>query len=183
MRFLGIDPGLVGAACVFTPAASVASGQRWHLTELPTFGERGSAQRRIDSSALRDWIMKLSPEYAVIELVGSMPGQGIASAFKFGRAVGAIEGVVASCGVKIAWSPPVTWKKNVGLPTLPTIKGEKPHARKARMKEKSRMMAIKLFPELKPYLNRVMDHGMAEAALIAYYASIRQWDFPGIPTR
>lgn len=155
MRILAIDPGMNGAACVYTPQFSVASGMRWHVIDLPTVGD--GSQRRINATALRDFIMKLTPDCSFIESVGAMPKQGVASSFRFGHVCGVIEGVVACCGIPITYVHSTRWKKFHGL--------------RGPDKEQSRLRALQLAPELSPLLERKRDHGRAEAALLALFAS------------
>ena len=113
MRILGIDPGLSGGACVYCPLASKDSGMRWHVIDLPTAGE--GTQRRINAPEFRDWISRLDPEIAFIELATVMPKQGIASSGRYMRAVGAIEAIVAALNIPIIFVTPQTWKKFYSL--------------------------------------------------------------------
>jgi len=82
-----------------------------------------------------------------------MPKQGGSSGFKYGRAVGAIEAVIALCGVPLTIIEPTAWKKFHGL--------------RGGDKEASRQRALQLFPAAHEMLARKKDHGRAEAALIA----------------
>ena len=86
-----------------------------------------------------------------------MPGQGISSAFRFGRACGSLDAIVACCGIPITYIGPRRWKKYHGL--------EGPD------KEQSRMRAIQLAPELSDELKLKKSHNLAEAALIAMYGA------------
>jgi crossover junction endodeoxyribonuclease RuvC len=153
VKILAIDPGLTGGACIYAPSFSVASGLRWQVIDLPTVGE--TSQRRINAPVLRDFIVKFSPDHSFIESVATMPKQGISSAFRFGRACGAIDAVVAVCGVPIHYITPQRWKKYHGL--------------KGSDKEQSRAKALQLAPELSSVLERKKDHGRAEAALLAMF--------------
>jgi len=155
VKILAIDPGLEATAIVYCPGFSVKSGMRWHLLDVPVLGE--DAQRRPDAKALRDFIRKLSPDVAFIELVGSMPKQGIASTAKFMRATGILEGVVECCDVKLYRIGPQRWKKFHRVPP-------------GSDKEFSRELAIDMIPAIRPWLTKKKHHGRAEAALIALYA-------------
>ena len=87
-----------------------------------------------------------------IEDVHSMPGQGVASTFKFGRAVGAICAVAdMKFGVWHIVSPQ-RWKKAMGV---------------SQDKDSSLTLARELWPNAP--LTRKKDHGRAEALLIAEY--------------
>lgn len=154
-RILGVDPGLSGACVVYAPQFSVKSGMRWNVIDLPTIGE--GSQRRINAPALRDFITKFTPDHAFVESVAAMPKQGVSSGFRFGRATGAIDAVIACCGVPISYVHSIRWKKHHGL--------------KGPDKEQSRMRALQLAPELSIFLERKKDHGRAEAALLALYGA------------
>jgi hypothetical protein len=83
----------------------------------------------------------------------AMPRQGASSGFKYGRAVGAIEAVIALCGIPLTIIEPTAWKKFHGL--------------RGSDKEANRQRALQLFPAGHSMLARKKDHGRAEAALIA----------------
>ena len=82
-----------------------------------------------------------------------MPKQGASSGFKYGRAVGAIEAVMACCAIPLTIVEPSIWKKF--------------HALRGGDKEAGRQRALQLFPTAHALLARKKDHGRAEAALIA----------------
>ena len=81
---IGIDPGLSGAIVVFNNDIPVI----WE--RMPTM-KIGSANR-VNASALAAIIWPLSSSgkevKAYVELVSSMPGQGVASMFSFGHSAG-----------------------------------------------------------------------------------------------
>jgi crossover junction endodeoxyribonuclease RuvC len=82
-----------------------------------------------------------------------MPKQGASSGFKYGRATGALEAVIACCELPLTIIEPTAWKKIHGL--------------RGGEKEASRQRALQLFPSAHTLLARKKDHGRAEAALIA----------------
>jgi hypothetical protein len=82
-----------------------------------------------------------------------MPKQGASSGFKYGRAVGSIEAAIACCEIPLTIIEPTAWKKF--------------HQLRGGEKEASRQRALMLFPHAHNLLARKMDHGRAEAALIA----------------
>ena len=98
-----------------------------------------------------------------IEKVASMPGQGVVSTFKFGRATGIIIGAAGALGIPYEELTPSDWK---GRFTGLICPGKSDAERKAR----SREMATQRFPELSDQFNRVKDHNAAEAILIALSA-------------
>lgn len=149
---IGIDPGLSGAMAVVTPSGDLVT-----VFDLPVMGEGKAA--RIDAASLARLISEFGPAKAVVEQVGSMPGQGVASTFAFGRAVGVLAGVLGALAVPTAYVAPGTWKRSYGL---------------ASAKEDARRRAIELWPAHAALFARKKDHGRAEAALIARWGIDRK---------
>ncbi len=143
--YIGIDPG----------ASSGAWGIIDHHGKYWSCGDIPSKDGRIQARMLRaELAQAIDRQDAVIciEDVHSMPGQGVASTFKFGRAVGAIDAVAdVMFGVWHIVSPK-RWKKTMGV---------------TQDKLKSLALARELWPNAP--LSRMKDHGRAEALLIAEY--------------
>lgn len=152
-RILAIDPGVHASAVVYSPDCRAGSGMRWHLLDVPAM-----ENSRPDARALRDFIRKYDPEYAFIESVGVMPGQGISSSGKFMRATGVLEGVCWCFVGDVKLIVPQRWKKYHGIPT-------------GSDKEASRQLALRLAPELEPVLRRKKDHNRSESVLLALYGA------------
>jgi crossover junction endodeoxyribonuclease RuvC len=93
-----------------------------------------------------------------------MPKQGASSGFKFGRATGAIEAVIACCKIPLTIVEPSIWKKF--------------HRLRGGDKEAGRQRALQLFPHAHELLARKKDHGRAEAALIVLYGLHRSNRIP-----
>jgi Holliday junction resolvasome RuvABC endonuclease subunit len=143
MRVLGVDPGVSGAYALVG-----SNGMAAIVDDLPV------ANRQVDAAEWRRVIERLKPDIAVVEIVHSMPGQGVASTFKFGMAAGLIRGVLLGAGVPIFDAAPTVWKKHFKLVGSDG--------------EKSRALAIQRFPT-SPALARKKDHNRAEALLIALW--------------
>jgi crossover junction endodeoxyribonuclease RuvC len=150
MKILGVDPGIHGGLAIVDiidgMAPSVVA-----VIDIPICGVK--AKERVDVLAIRTWLRMHQPQHAVIERAGSMPKQGVASTFKYGRAVGSLESVIACCEIPMTIAEPGVWKRYHGL--------------YGAEKEASRQRALQLFPAAGALLARKMDHGRAEAALIA----------------
>jgi Holliday junction resolvasome RuvABC endonuclease subunit len=155
-RILGVDPGIHGGLAIVE--LDGAAPQIIDTIDIPVAGS--GAKERVDAIALRNWIMQRRPDHAVVERGQAMPRQGASSGYKFGRSVGAIEAVIACCVVPLTIVEPSMWKKFHGLHKAP---GQTATA----IKEMSRQRALMLFPAAHHLLSRRMDHGRAEAALIA----------------
>jgi hypothetical protein len=96
-------------------------------------------------------------EHAFVERAQALPKQGSSSGFKYGRAVGAIEAVIALVGIPVTIVEPSVWKRFHKLP--------------GKEKEASRQRALEIFPASHALLARKLDHGRAEASLIALYGA------------
>ena len=92
---------------------------------------------------------------AYIEQVHSMPGQGVASSFKFGNGFGHLEMALTAANVPFERVTPGKWQKQMSCLT----KGDK---------NVSKRRAQELFPSLK------ITHATADAALIAEYGRLAQ---------
>jgi crossover junction endodeoxyribonuclease RuvC len=142
---LGIDPGLSGAlAFIFQDEP-----HRVAIEDMPV------ANGDVCAPLLSSIIKNYAPSYAVIEFVASMPGQGVASTFKFGKSYGQAIGVLGAHGVPLHYVTPSKWKSRFNL-----LKTEK---------EAARNKALQLFPACAATFARKKDHNRADAALIAKY--------------
>lgn len=152
-RYLGIDPGLGGGLALIetkegAPPAFVAG------TRVPIVKNRGKSM--IDARALLVWLDDIGHiDQAVIEQVGSRPGQGVVSAFTFGRATGAVETMAHLMAETVIWTTPAVWKRDLGLGTE---------------KRDSLDLCRLRFGEAFTF-RAISDDGVAEAALLAYHAA------------
>lgn len=119
VHLLGVDPGLDGGWALLEPqhgrnrATVVACGLLPRLRDDP---------RRLDLEALaRTWRHvlpgALGTVVAAIEAVDASPMQGRSSGFAFGRAAGALEGLLMGLGLSpVHRVLPSVWKARMGLP-------------------------------------------------------------------
>ena len=143
-RFLGIDPGISGAVAFYFPSkAGNISAE-----SMPTAGGE------VDAGTLAQRLVQLRPTLTVVEGVASIAGQGVASTFKFGTAYGTARGVILA----------------LGIPDLVAPSRWKAHFRLNANKEKSRALALRLWPSCR-HFSRKKDHGRAKAALLARYGA------------
>jgi len=150
-RVLGVDPGIHGGLAIID-VINGAAPQLIDAIDVPIVGVK--AKERVDALGIRAWIEAHKPiDHVAIERAGSMPKQGVASTFKYGRAVGALEAAIALGGIPLTVLEPAVWKRRLGL--------------YGTNKETSRQHALQLFPAAHALLARRKDHGRAEAALIA----------------
>lgn len=156
MRIMGIDPGINGGLAIYITGGDLDGAARaWGVIDIPTDGE--GARRRVDAVLLRDWITAGRPDHCLIERAQAMPEQGSSSGFLYGRAVGALEAVTRCCNVPLTIIESRAWKIFHGL--------------KGGSKEDSRQRALHKLPSASHFMARKMDHGRAEALLIAMYGA------------
>lgn len=153
---IGCDPGQSG--CL----ALLADGEPAGFIDMPTM-PRAAGGEEVNAAALAAQVRGLLHMHhgahvlGVLEQVGSMPGQGLASTFRFGQADGVLRGVLGALGIGYVTVAPVRWKNHFGL------KGQK--------KDAARALAIRRFPSIAEQLARKKDCGRADAILIALWAA------------
>lgn len=158
MITLGIDPGLAGALAFYDQGAVL------RIYDMPVLA---LGKGEIDAHKLAAWLRLEHCEHAFIEDVHSMPEQGVASSFAFGKSFGVLIGVMAAVGVSYTPVSPQKWKAALQVPKIP---GRDAKARSAA-KEAARARASQLMPmsaglwPLKKHADR------AEAALLALYGA------------
>lgn len=155
MRALGIDVGLVGGLAVFEDDELVA------VHDMPILADGPARRRSINAPLLASLIREANASKAYVEFVGPRPGEGAVGAFAFGRSRGVVEGVLAACGLPVAFLTPPQWKRLAGLPP-----GE--------AKDLARAEAIRRWPSKAALFARVRDDGRAEACLIATAGLLRE---------
>jgi crossover junction endodeoxyribonuclease RuvC len=156
MKLLGVDPGIRGGLAIVS-IDDGAAPQLVDAIDIPVTGV--GAKERVDVLAVRAWILSHQLQHALIERAQAMPKQGASSGFKYGRATGALEAVLACCEVPITIIEPSVWKKF--------------HQLRGGDKEAARQRALQLFPAAHALLARKKDHGRGEAALIALMGTAR----------
>lgn len=145
MIVLGVDPGISGAL------AWLNNGELFDAVDMPTVAGG------VNAAAFVPWLSHpdTRPDLAVVEQVHSMPGQGVASTFKFGAAYGCVLGVLGYAGIRVQHVTPGKWKKSFSLV--------------GKDKDEARKMAIDLWPEQQGLFKRKKDCGRADATLIGLW--------------
>jgi hypothetical protein len=163
LRILSIDPGINGAAALFV-GGSLVPVEPGGVIDLPTVG--AEKQREVDVMALRDWMLQMRPDVAVIERVTPMPAipdprtgkrreMGATSAFNFGGTFKVLKAIPMLFNIPTELVTPGKWKGFYGL------KGGDAG------KEQARQRALQMWPMLSSLLSRKKDQDRAEALLIA----------------
>ena len=107
--YVGIDPGLKGGLAIlpgrtYVPKAAIP---------MPVLGGE------VDGGFVSDWLkgyaglVPAGDLMVCIEKVHSMPKQGVASTFKFGKGYGILCGVCSALHIPYVLVTPQAWKKSV----------------------------------------------------------------------
>ena len=152
MRVLGVDPGLGGGLALLDHDAGLLV-----TADLPIV--KTDKSKQLSEAVLTRMVSGWAPDVAWVELVHSMPKQGVASTFTFGLTYGLIRGVLAGLQVPTMLVRPQIWKKLFQL---------------GADKRECRITAARVFPLNVSDFARVRDDGRAEAALIALFGATQQ---------
>lgn len=155
MRYIGgIDPGLTGALAVLD-----FQDFKLHIWDTPTVsvkvGER--VRKRCDPERFVEAFAHFPLDYCTIENVQSLPSDGHVGAFTFGKVTGITIGIAYGLDIPLASVAPAKWKMQMQVPAD---------------KKAAKYRASQLFPNCTAAWGREMDHGRAEAAIIALYSAI-----------
>lgn len=153
---VGIDPGLSGG---LTCLVRHADGHEMVVRSIPMpLVDKGI----LNTNAIVLFLQAHKPSKIIIEKVGSMPKQGIASAFKFGYVCGIIEGICAAMDIPFEFVTPQKWQKAVlsgkGIPS--------------DVAKPSTVWAARTYPGynwLATERSRVPHDGMTDSAALAQY--------------
>ena len=144
---MGIDPGKGGGIAVL----DMGSHDVIDVVPMPS-----------TLTDISDFVCKYrDAECVYIEVVHSMPRQGVASTFTFGQYYGYVQMAVTCHGIRCIDVLPSKWQQSLGAKSL---KGESYASHKRRLKG----MAQKLFPGVRVTLD------VADALLIAEYGKRRE---------
>lgn len=151
---IGIDPGSVSAAY-----GVLDSGGAYVVTgDLPVTPHGKAGKVQINGKLCADLLRAIAPNptesLVIVEAVGAMPKQGVSSMFRFGVSYGIILGVLGALGLPFLLVSPVKWKRAAGL---------------GKVKDESRTLALRLWPDSAPMLTRKKDNNRSDALLLARY--------------
>jgi crossover junction endodeoxyribonuclease RuvC len=154
---LGVDPGLSGAL-----AAVSEDGKLLWVEDMPV------VDKEVSSTMLGVFLRPYVPSITTvaIEKVASMPGQGVATMFKFGKGYGQVLGVLDTLQLVCVHPTPSQWKRDMGLNAD---------------KERSRAAAHQQWPSQTDLFKLKKHADRAEAALLALWWVRKQGQSPTIP--
>ena len=146
MIFIGIDPGKKGGVAFILPESGLYDAYPMPETRKQLF------------AMLSSIVGPSRNVVAAVESVHSMPKQGVASTFTFGKGVGEVLGILTAIGAQIHEPTPQAWKKAMLAGT-------------DKSKDASIQVAENLFSNINlvPKGCRKPNDGMAEALLLAEY--------------
>jgi crossover junction endodeoxyribonuclease RuvC len=160
MIVIGVDPGLSGGV------AAIGDFGAPFLEVMPSI--RAANRGVVDPGALARMLRRFGDDvrrgvecHAYLEQVHSMPQQGVSSSFKFGRAFGIVEGVLAGLGIPYTLVTPQRWQKEMLVGT-----------EHGSTKERAAIAASRLFPDVElraSERSRKVHEGLADALLIAEF--------------
>lgn len=150
----GIDPGLTGALAFYFPEAP----DRCAVEDMPVAGGG------IDAANLFRRLSQMLPDVIFVERQFFLPDKARATIAKTMEGYGIVKGVIAATGTPLHIVATGVWKKHHRLLQGKGTEREDRH-------EASRALALRLFPATAAHFARKMDHGRAEAALIARYGA------------
>lgn len=146
MKVIGVDPGQSGGFGVM----------EWTVSDTKRTGPiQARAYKMPDTERdVYELIHGLYPDFCIIEAVHSMPKQGVASSFKFGKSYGFLRGCLIGIGIPFEEVTPQKWQTTLGC-------------RSGGDKNVTKSFAQQKFPSLK------ITHATADALLIAFYGISR----------
>jgi crossover junction endodeoxyribonuclease RuvC len=155
MLILGIDPGVAPAMALyggpdFTPVIFPPMG----VSRASTKGSKKVIRIDPDEAAIINVFNAHWPDMVAVELVGTMPGQGISSAGHFLHAAGLVTGIALGRGCRVTKVRPQEWQRAFKMPVGDDL---------------SRQHCCRLFPEMAPKFALKKTHNEADALLIAVY--------------
>lgn len=165
-RILGIDPGKDGGLSIIDEQFNLIASLPMPVI-LGIKNKRKSnkvTKLRVDPLQVYEFISRYKPEMAVVELVGSMTGDGGASMFSFGDSYGVVRSLAEALCPQVIYARPQDWKRFQGLSGL--------------SKEQIAEVAYEVFGEEqiygKPYkrngqVKRKAFDGISDSLMIAKY--------------
>jgi hypothetical protein len=142
---VGIDPGATGGifrvACIGDTCVSSEMFE-------------SSSDGKLTAEAIRSAVCAggTKADFAVVENVSSMPGQGLTSTFTFGTRFGIIQGVLHALDIPMVLVRSQKWQKDVGIKLgkevgLDLPKKKKTYYRRKMIKGRSFTLATETFPK------------------------------------
>ena len=163
--FLGIDPGMNGGIALIDTRARVHTVMAMPRTESDVWTELKTLMNSF-SNTVPNLRTNQQSVRGMIEKVHSMPGQGVASAFKFGMGYGGLRMALNALYVPYEDVTPQSWMKTLEIPRKRKTESQ------SQWKNRLKGIAQQLFPDTEINLKT------ADALLVAEVCRRRNtlWD-------
>ncbi|MCK5600735.1 crossover junction endodeoxyribonuclease [Candidatus Pacearchaeota archaeon] len=135
--------------------SSTGEAVTWQRMPIMDSGSKGRTKKKVDAGLLAEFVKRFRPSKICCEKVSSMPGQGVAGMFSFGRSFGVVDGIAGALNIPITYVIPTVWKRHFAL-----LKKDK---------KQSIILANIFLYEQGIRFMKVADEGVAESFLIARY--------------
>ena len=143
---IGCDPGSSGSVCLYC--------NELHKTKIIKLDK--PIELTLPELNTATVLFDLNHSKCYIEAVHSMPGQGVASSFKFGKVYGEIRTAIISLGIPVIDVTPQKWMKHFGF-------RRKKNETKTQRKNRIKAEAQKRYPSIK------VTNANADAIMIMEY--------------
>ncbi|MDO1496254.1 hypothetical protein HND72_17000 [Pseudomonas putida] len=110
-HILGIDPGLTGGIAVIDEKFNLVDCFRMPVIEI-------DGKKKVDAGTLFKLLSEYDIALAVLEKVGTRPGEGVVGAFSFGDSYGAARAVLECLGLPYRLERPQAWRGGQSLTGL-----------------------------------------------------------------
>lgn len=177
--YLGIDPGKHGGLALVS-CDDIA--QAWPMPLRVDSKGKVIVDEAGIGRLFRTRIRPANVSHCIIELVHSMPRDGVASAFKFGRNTGILLGMLIAHEIPFEEMPPETWQQALGIKArakLPKGRGLMLNFPPAETKHQWKKRLMKTAQGLFPNLEVTLD--TADALMMAEVAKRKETGYRGRP--
>jgi len=181
-RFIGIDPGVKGAMALLDATGKVLDCRVTPtiVTLKSTKTKKGNhkinteVELQATCDTLREWIEGYTCVMVIEKVQPMSKGEGSVSLWSFAGGFFCWPALAVALRIPYELITPNTWKKGMGLTgdsVAELVRSGMTESRASSMvKERDRQKALQLFPQVSHQLQNKVDHGKADALLLAEYA-------------
>ncbi len=152
MLIVGVDPGIRGGISGLDTEKNLL----WSIETPTIIPDPKTKKHEYDINRIAALLKTCQPDLICLEIVHSMPSQGVSSMFTFGKGFGILLGIIGTLGIPLKMVTPRAWKKSLAI---------------TADKQTSRDKATEIFGTCKDFWKLKKHDGLAESALLAYFAA------------